>query len=84
MLVRLFVLLIAMVLVAVPADSACAETCADAAAELALGDDALVTYVVNVAAEHGPIPLATPSRRDAPPPMPALGRIFRPPRGSLA
>ena len=84
MVVRLFVLLIAMVLVAAPVDAVCGEPLSDAAAELAVCDDLVCAHALVVTTECRTTSVLTPRGRATIPPTPALARIFRPPRPALA
>jgi hypothetical protein len=81
---RLFVLLIAMLIVAAPVDSLRAETCGDGAAELAACDDALTCVGLVITPEPEAAILPTYVREHVVPPAPALARVFRPPRHAIA
>jgi hypothetical protein len=79
---RIWILLLAVLLLAAPADSA--FEIADASATTSLCDDEAVTDVPVVLAETVAARITRPPRRDdATPPAPALARIFRPPRRSF-
>jgi hypothetical protein len=80
--VRLFVLWIAMLLVAMPADVV-VELCTDAAAAHASLDEAEVPHAPFATRPGRPM-LAMPSEVDAVPAGPTLGRVFRPPRARCA
>jgi hypothetical protein len=80
--VRLLLLIVAMLLVAAPAERARAELCPDAAAELAAADAPVVAELsapappLHVADVLPPPPITSIA------PAPIRARIFRPPRRS--
>jgi hypothetical protein len=84
MLPRLWIVLLAVLLLAAPAGSAFEET-ADAQPSIGLCDDAVLTHA------EAPLPERTPdraactvTRNGAPPPDPLRDPIFRPPRPPAA
>jgi hypothetical protein len=84
MLPRLWIVLLALLLLAAPAGSTFAET-ADASSSISLCDDDIVTHVEVPRADGPPHRTACVTRpEDTVPPAPVLARIFRPPRPSLA
>lgn len=84
MLPRLWIVLLALLLLAAPAGSTFAET-VDAPSSISLCDDDDVTYVEVPRADR-PLHRTAGATRpgDIVPPAPVLARIFRPPRPSLA
>lgn len=84
MLPRLWIVLLALLLLAAPAGSMIAES-VDAPPSISLCDDDDATHVEAPRADGPPHRTACAARpEDAVPPAPALARIFRPPRPSLA
>jgi hypothetical protein len=83
MLPRLWIALLALLLLAAPADSTLAET-VETPSSMSLCDDAAATPVEIPRAAERPHRTACAGRpEDAVPPAPVLARIFRPPRPSL-
>ncbi len=85
MLPRLWVVLLALLLLAAPAGSTSAEI-VDAQPSIGLGllDDEAVAHVKVPTAEGTPDRVLCAARPDdAVPPAPALSRVFRPPRPSF-
>lgn len=82
MLPRIWIALLAVLLLAAPADGTFAEH-ADAQASSGLCDDAAAMPVQAPPAERAPARAARVTRRaDVVPPAPELARVFRPPRPS--
>jgi hypothetical protein len=81
--VRLLVLIVAVLLVAAPAERACAELCPDAPAEIVdLDAPAVQLPATTSPPAHAATALAR-SRGHSIAPAPSGARIFRPPRSSL-
>ncbi len=80
---RIFVLLLALLLLAAPAGSLCAEACPDVAAETCACDALLTRAAVAVAAPRSHT-LFVPAREAAIPAAPEGTQIFRPPDRRLA
>jgi len=81
---RLFVLLVAIFLIAAPVDRVLVDTCPDVAAERVACDEVLPAAPL-VAPPACPATVATSeSRRLLAPPEPMLAGIFRPPRTERA
>jgi hypothetical protein len=81
---RLWIVLLAVLLLAAPAGSAFEEA-VDARPSMGLCDDAVIAYVEVPLAERAPErTIRTVAPDEAPAPEPLRDRIFRPPRPALA
>ena len=77
---RLWIVLLALLLLAAPADATLAGT-VDAPPSIVLCDEGAVAQAEALPPERPPArTICTPRRADAAPPTPPLARIFRPPR----
>lgn len=79
MVIRIVTLVVALLVLAAPADAAIAEL--DTGAEAAITADELVVELARPALPaRAPVHLAPPHRDPPPPPAPTLAGVFRPPR----